>query len=240
MNRPLVIACVAAVAVATGAAAQEAPSPVALELNLGFVNTSGNTDVTTFNLGEKLTYTRGRWVFTEMFKALYGETDSSPSAETYDGLLRAEYELTERLAVFGFAGWFRNTFSGIASRWSEGAGLGYKAIDAPRDTLIIEDALMLEQERTVAGLDESFTLNRAALAYRHVFRATATFAQDLEWLANFEHADDQRLNSETALTAPISKQISLKLSYVVRFDNEPEPGFEKTDRTFTTGLQIVF
>jgi putative salt-induced outer membrane protein YdiY len=46
--------------------------------------------------------------------------------------------------------------------------------------------------------------------------------------------------SESALTAPISKQIALKASYVIRFDNRPEPGFQDTDRTFTTGLQIVF
>jgi hypothetical protein len=27
---------------------------------------------------------------------------------------------------------------------------------------------------------------------------------------------------------------------LIRFDNLPEPGFEKTDRIFTTGIQIVF
>ena len=48
------------------------------------------------------------------------------------------------------------------------------------------------------------------------------------------------MNSETAITAPISRQIALKAAYVVRFDNQPEPGFLDTDRIFTTGVQIVF
>ena len=35
-------------------------------------------------------------------------------------------------------------------------------------------------------------------------------------------------------------QIGLRVSYLVRFDNQPEPGFEKTDRILTTGVQVAF
>lgn len=241
MNRAVVLACAAALTFPFAAAAQNAPpSPVTMELNLGFVNTSGNTDVTSFNFGEKLTYKTGRWLFTQQFRAIYGETDGTPTAEAYEGSLRGDRAVAKRLTAFGFVAWNRNPFAGIAERWAEGAGMAYKAIEAPRDTLTVEDALSLEQQRSVAGTDDAFTVNRAGLAYKHMFGAAAAFTQTLEWLANFDVGEDQRINSESVVTAPISKQISMRVSYLIRFDNLPEPGFEDTDRVFTTGLQIVF
>ena len=64
--------------------------------------------------------------------------------------------------------------------------------------------------------------------------------QVLELLSNLKTSKDQLLNSETSLTAPISKRIALKSAYLIRYDNLPEPGFKKSDRVFTTGIQIVF
>jgi putative salt-induced outer membrane protein YdiY len=78
------------------------------------------------------------------------------------------------------------------------------------------------------------------VAYKHLFGTTAFFTENLEWLANLEDSQDQRVNSETAFTAPISRQVALKASYVIRYDKQPEPGFETTYRIFTTGVQIVF
>src|SRR5690606_39613567 len=66
----------------------------------------------------------------------------------------------------------------------------------------------------------------------------AEFSQTLELLPNFKASDDLRINSETSLSAPIAAGISMKASYTIRHDGLPEPGFEKTDRIFTTGVQI--
>ena len=44
---------------------------------------------------------------------------------------------------------------------------------------------------------------------------------------------------EKALVAPLSSKIGLRLSYVIRFDNQPEPTFEKTDKILTTGIQVA-
>jgi putative salt-induced outer membrane protein YdiY len=38
----------------------------------------------------------------------------------------------------------------------------------------------------------------------------------------------------------LSTNIALKVSYVIRFDNLPEPGFKKTDRLLTSGVQVTF
>ena len=216
------------------------PPPVQLTLDLGFVSSSGNSEVTTFNLGERLVYTTGPWVFAQTAKVLYGETDGSATAESYDAGLRADYVFRLRVSAFGLLTYHRNPFAGIASRYSEGVGLGWRPITAPRDSLRLEAALSMNQERNIANVETQFAATRAALGYKHMFGAAAFFTQILEALLNMEDTEDLRVNSETALTAPISRQIALKASYVIRYDRQPEPGFEDTDRIFTTGVQIVF
>lgn len=218
----------------------QAPPPVQLTLDLGFVTTSGNSEVTTFNLGQKLSVTRGSWVFTQTAKVIYGETDGTGTAESYDAALRGDYTIKERVGAFGLLTYQRNTFAGLASRFSQGVGLTLRALRAARDSLNLEGSISANQERSTSAVENTFAAGRGALAFKHVFGAAAFFTQTLEWLANLEDSADQRVNSETAFTAPISRQISLKAAYLLRFDKQPEPGFEDTDRIFTTGVQIVF
>jgi putative salt-induced outer membrane protein len=221
------------------ATAQDAP-PLKTTIDLGFVDASGNANVTTFNFGEKMSYTTGRWSFSQLAAVIYGESDGSSTAEQYDAGVRAEYALGPHFLAFAGASWYRNTFAGIRARFVEGAGLGWKALQATRDSLRVEAAITSNQETNLAQAQNTFAASRGALAYKHMFGALTAFTQALELVTNLEDTDDQRVYSESALTAPISKQIALKASYVIRFDNQPEPGFQDTDRTFTTGLQIVF
>ena len=238
--RARVLVVAALVALSARAAWAQDPDPVRLTVDLGFVSTSGNTEVTTFNMGEKLTYTTGRWMFGQAAAAIYGESDGSSTAEQYDAALRAEYSLGPHFLAFAGATWYRNTFAGITSRFVEGVGLGWRTIQAARDTLRLDAAITSNQETNLALVQSTFAASRASLAYKHLFGASTAFTQAVEWVTNLEDTDDQRLFSETALTAPISKQIALKATYTIRFDNQPEPGFQDTDRVFTTGLQIVF
>ena len=238
--RARTLAVAALVALSGRAAPAQTPDPVSVTIDLGFVSTSGNTEVTTFNMGEKLAYTTGKWMFGQSAAAIYGESDGSSTAEQYDAALRAEYSLGPHFLAFAGATWYRNTFAGITSRFVEGVGLGWRTIQASRDTLRLDAAITSNQETNLALVQSTFAASRASLAYKHLFGASTAFTQAVEWVTNLEDTDDQRLFSETALTAPISKQIALKATYVIRFDNQPEPGFKDTDRVFTTGLQIVF
>jgi putative salt-induced outer membrane protein YdiY len=49
-----------------------------------------------------------------------------------------------------------------------------------------------------------------------------------------------RFNTESALVAPLSTHVGIKLSYAIRFDSRPQPTFETTDRLLTTGIQISY
>jgi putative salt-induced outer membrane protein YdiY len=227
-------------AIALPLAAQDAPPPLQVTTDLGFVNAAGNTDVTTFNVGEELLYTTGPWGIKQTFGVVYGRTDGEVSTSLWRAGIRGDRSVGARLGIYLLGAFDRNTFAGITRRFEEGAGLVLKALETPTDRLEFEAGAGLTQQRSTERVNSSFASARAAGTYRRSFGEASYVQLTSELLPNLEESEDLRVNSGAELVAPISAQIAMKLAYVIRFDNLPEPGFEKTDRLFTAGLQISF
>jgi putative salt-induced outer membrane protein len=223
--------------------------------DFGFVNAAGNTSLTTLNLGEKFVANtpHQQVIFTELLGIVYGSTDGTKSAENYRAQLRLDYKLVDRVFLFGLTGWDRNTFGGVDRRFEETIGLAYKPIANDRDQLDFEGGVSLFQQRNTVAVngtfDDNFKAGRVAGLYKHMFTKTASFTQSAEFIPDFDEGDHWRLNTESALVAPISVHIGVKLSYVVRYDNapglKPAPNplldhFGKSDRFLTAGITISY
>ncbi len=224
------------------AAAQD-PVPTAITkvtFDLGYVQTSGNTQVTTMNVGEKLTREKGRFTLTQAFAFVYGEQRDTVNANNLRTTVRGDYKIDKLFAFFIGGGFDRNVFAGIEKRFEEILGVQYLALAKTRDTIRVEGGGSMTQQLSVGGGQQNFPSARAAGSWRHAFTPAAYFQQNLEFIPNLEEHDDWRLNTESSLIAPVSARIGLKLSYVIRYDNLPEVGFTETDKLFTTGVQITF
>ncbi|MBM4186059.1 MAG: DUF481 domain-containing protein [Gemmatimonadetes bacterium] len=239
-----------------GLAAQEAPPKTrSFTADFGFVNASGNTSVTTLNVGNKFVANSvdKRVIFTQLFNAVRSRADGATNAENFRGQLRLDYGLGGRLYLFGLTGWDRNVPGGVRRRFEETIGLSYKAIALPNDELGLEVGLSLFQQRNVVAtspgeFDDNFKAGRVAGLYKRVITKASFVTQSLELIPNFDDGDDFRLNSESALIAPISTNIGLKLGYLVRYDNLPglKAGsttgerLKKTDRFLTAGITASY
>jgi putative salt-induced outer membrane protein len=76
--------------------------------------------------------------------------------------------------------------------------------------------------------------------YKHQFSKLAYFQQFVEYLPNLQTSGSYRFNTESAVIAPISTHVGIKLSYAIRFDSRPQPTFGTTDRLLTTGIQVSY
>ena len=224
--------------------------------DFGFVSAAGNTSVTTFNIGDKFVVNSAdkKVVFTQVFSAVRSEADGVKNAENFRGQLRLDYGVGHRFYLFGLTGWERNRPAGIARRFEDTLGLSFKAVSQPQDELNFEFGLSLFQQKNTEAingqlLNDDYMAGRLAGAYKHIFNASTILTQQLELIPNFDDSDDFRLNSESALVAPISTHIAVKLGYVIRYDNlpsllpAPNPAldrFKKTDRFLTAGLTISY
>lgn len=224
-------------------AAQDSPKkPLALTASVSFVDAAGNTDVTTLSGDQRLEYvpTGSGWTLSEFVALVYGRTDGVTSANALKLRGRADRAFTDRLSAFGGGSFERNRFAGIARRFEEIAGLAYRIVDGPRDRLAAELGASFNQQRSIEGRDDAFVAGRVAGTYRHLFTEHAWVQQTAEFLPNLETGADRRINAETSLVAPLSERFAVKVAYTIRFDDLPEPGFVKTDRILSSGLQVTF
>ena len=229
---------------ATPAHAQEpAPAPPQLKItaNAGLVSAAGNTEITTLSGDQRIEYrpTGSGWTLTQHFGAVYGRTDGVTSANRIKGGFRVQHLVEERLSAFVSAEYEKNRFAGIRRRFEEVLSLSFDLLNAERTEVALEMGASFNQQRDLQGMDDSFVAARTAGEFKQRFTETAYVQQKIELLPNLEAGEDLRVNSETALVAPLSRRFAVKVSYAIRYDNLPEPGFQHTDRVFTSGLQVT-
>ena len=80
-----------AATVAVGARAQDKKKPVSFLGDIGFVNTAGNTHLTTLNLGDKLSVRAGKVLLTQSFALVYGKSEGIQNANSQLARIRADY-----------------------------------------------------------------------------------------------------------------------------------------------------
>lgn len=223
--------------------AEEAPKKaLSDEAELSFVDTSGNTDTTTFAFRNTLKYRFTEAVLgTWKLGALYGKEKGVKSAERYGTELRLDYLFTERVYTFAYGGWFKDPFAGIDARYYGGIGAGYKFLTGPVHTLAGELGLTYTSEEYTDGTDEGYLGGRAFAEYRYAITEKNRFTQSVEFLYDFDDSDNYQGNSETAVVATLTDLFSLKASYVVRYSNRPVPAtLDDTDTTLSMALLFTY
>jgi putative salt-induced outer membrane protein len=209
--------------------------------DVAFVNANGNSDFTTLGLSDKLEWkASSRFLVKQSFRWDYGEDDGDESANALLFGVRGEYLMTDRLSLFlGFT-YDYDLFNGVKRRFEESIGLGFMAVNATRNKLRLDVGVSQFQEwEVLQNSAYNFTAGRLAADYKHLFTEKAYFQQIVEYIPNFDNSADYRLNTETALVAPITGGVAIKVGYVFRFRGEPPEGFGSTDTTFRTGVQIT-
>jgi putative salt-induced outer membrane protein YdiY len=247
MLRSSVIALVSCLALSAGSASLVAQSakpdsvkPLKVTTGIAFLDASGNTDVTSLTVSERLEWKRPRYLWSQFVNAINGSTDGEESANLLAIGVRGDWKPHGRFSVYSLVNYDRNRFADIGRRFEEGAGVGWSMIERARHRLTTELGAQFVQQRNLQEVSDSFLAGRAAEFYRYTLKENTYAEQRVEFLPNLETNEDYRVNGEANIVAPLSRHLSLKIGYVVRFDNLPEPGVKKTDRFLTSGLQIAF
>jgi putative salt-induced outer membrane protein YdiY len=240
------------VALAMPAHAQAPPAPPAAppppskgpllhtQIDLGFVSTAGNTSVRTLNLGEQLVVRPGGWTFTETFTIVNGYTSGVETANNLKAGLRADRTIGAGFRLYALGTYYRNRFAGIARQFEEDVGLAYGILGGPKQLLDVELGTGRNQQTGSDGSTSQYWTSRVAARYRFNFAAHAYAEQKAELISDLESVDNELLNTETTLAAPLSTHVAVKLGYTVRFVSRPQPTFKKTDTVLSAGLQLQF
>ena len=208
--------------------------------DVGYVSTTGNTSVTTVNVGQRFNLTSGFWRFEQSLAVVYGESEGEVNSNFIRAGVAGEYAIRSTMGIAAGVLFDQNRFAGIRQRTEEYAGLVWRVVEGERDTLRLDAGGSFTQQRNVDGTVRRFPAARTAIWYKRGLAPKAYVLQTVEVVPNIETPEDYRVNAIASLLSPLSKSLALKLEFQLRYDNLPEPDFRGTDRIFTTGIQVSF
>ena len=251
--RSLMVSLLTAGAVlAQAPAAPPAPKkpPYEFVADFSLAASQGNQDVTTLALGQRYTYAFPTWKFSQSASALRGTANGVKNAELYQAGLRGDYNLTKKLTAYLSLDGLRNTPAGLTSQIAEGVGLGYEFVNTDIDKLELSAGVGALQRKFVGvSASENDLVGNLAGMYRHLFSKVSYFEQTAGFTPNFSKTDAWLFTSKSALVAPLSSRIGIKVAYLINYNNAPplNPGtpsltdrFKKFDGLLTTGVQFTY
>ena len=118
--------------------------------------------------------------------------------------------------------------------------MSYRVVQTGRNTLYADASLGYLKERRTVGPSLSTPTAGTGARYKLRFSETSDLTDDLS--LSFDLADEGtwRLQHAIALTARVAAPLSLKLSNLLRYVDEPVFGFDQTDTITSAALVLSF
>lgn len=205
------------------------------EGQLGAFGSTGNTDQSGVAAGLKVTKETLKWKHTLGGTVDYQKTNGATTAERFFAGYDGNYKITPRLYAVGILSWERDTFAGYDGRFSESLGLGYRLVDTPAVQLALEAGPALRQTNYTDGTSDSVFNGRIAGNFAWKFSENGTFTQVASY---FFGNGGNTVTSDTALTFKVWDALSMRLSFFLQNESEPQPGRLATDTT--TRITLVY
>ena len=216
------------------------PPPFTGKVDLAYAATSGNTSTSSLGLGLDLIYRTAPWTIEGTFNYLHAASEHVTTAETFAGLLKGSRDITKSIDVFVQGGYYRNTFSGIDHRVGGEAGAGYKILDQEQFLLRTEAGFGYASEARTDDTTLNYATGRVGLKFVWKFSKSADFTEEASWTEDFSDTHHWIFRNGTSVTATLTKLLSLKASWALIYNNEPPPGFGKTDTVTSAALVAKF
>jgi len=246
-TRPLAIAaCLAALCAAALPVRAADPEPKLGwkdTAELGYVVTSGNTETSTFGLKNTLArdWERSRFelklggirvktteqsVFAVGSPGDFEVVDGDPTltAENYYLNGRYDQKITDRFFWFAGAGWDRNRFAGIDSRYTGFGGVGNIWIDTERRKWKTDYSVSGTEETDVVepdNFDGTFIGARLSSTFLEKFSASGSYGNDTVVDENLNDTSDLRVNMTNWVSVNMSSHLALKVSLQWLYDHQP-------------------
>jgi putative salt-induced outer membrane protein YdiY len=220
-------------------AAPKEPTPLwDTQVGASFVDTSGNSDTTTFGADFSLHRHWPVWTIESSANAVRTTASDVKTAERYLGMIRGQRKLTSILSLSAGERAERDRFAGIDFRSILDAGLGWALVRQPAWTLDGVTAIAWNHESPIFGPTRDDPVGLLQLSSRTPFSATADSTQRFTFYPDFRESGAYRAEAELAVQAALNSRLALKVGYVWRYSNAPVLGFEKNDQLTTASVVL--
>lgn len=222
-------------------------APLTGEAEAGAVLVSGNNESDSYSTKGKLVYTLDKNIFTASGRYLRTETKASPTAtkeetaRNWEAGVRYERALTDWFSVFAGHKAESDIFNGYVQRDSSDLGLKYYLTNNEKNVWFMEAGYRYQKLMPTAGAETFSNMGRLYSEYAHKMDQTLSFKYWIEYLPNFSDSEAYLVNTEASLNVMINSIFSLKVAYLVQYQNIMPAGSDTyTTKTSTVNLVAKF
>ncbi len=206
-------------------------------LELGYVQTSGNTETSSMNTKGKAIRDGETWRTTVQASALNATDAKRTIAEKYAISAQEDWKISESGFLFGRIAFDTDRFGGFKKRTSETLGYGFDILKTDERQWNAEIGGGARQTELTTGEKTSNVVVRAATFYNWKISKTATFSQELKSEGG---KDGYVSNSVTSLLNQVSGNLSSKVSYAVQHTSKVPVGTKKLNKELSASLVFSY
>ncbi len=212
--------------------------PYDSSISVGYVGTSGNTEITTLNTEYLLTYFDENWTHNFEFSALSSREDGTGKAERYFIGNKSDYALmNEDQYLYAQASYTDDRFSGFDYQAIATLGYGQYFMRGNGKDLQGFIGLGYRQNDSKTTGSEGEAVITLGEEYDWVISETSALTQSL----TFDIGDKRTITTfEIGLESNIIDSISTKIAFQYRNNSDVPAGIEKTDTQTSISLVYTF
>lgn len=223
-------------------ASEASQSRLAHESEIGTVIVKGNSKSETVNLRQETSYSWLKNKITFGAKFLESEQDGVTSAKSWDALGRYDRQIDKHFGAFVSHLIESNRFAGYVQRDNSDLGMTYKIYKDVKTDWSLE--LGYRNQHTKFNTAQKNKTQQAGRLYTDIkrkFNESTSGRFWVEYIPNFSDSKAYIIKSEPSLSVVLTQIMSLKLGYLVQYQNQIFlPQTQRTDTTFTTSLVAKF
>jgi putative salt-induced outer membrane protein YdiY len=232
--------------------AETIEKPLTIDVELGIIATSGNTETTSLkgrvNVKQDLKRFRNNYIADAFYKedtvAIddngVSREETKTTAEKYFFSAQSDYKLTDEFkGIFIFVSYEQDEFSGFEYQSSLASGYSDRLYSGDNGYLAytIGPGMAYSKDRET---QETTSTGILRLATEHFVQISshAKFIQLLSSEVPFDNDENQKSRYEASLTTNIIGGVALKVSFIVDHNTEVPEGTEKSDTQ--TAVTLVY
>jgi putative salt-induced outer membrane protein YdiY len=219
-------------------------------LDTGLSVTRGNSATLAYNLSAKAVRATTRDKITVFSTAVYASDDTTPPSRTtahaIRGGIRGDFNVSDRVFVFGFTDFEYDEFQNLDLRNVLGGGVGYHVVKTKNTTFDVFGGGDFEQEYFSA--DPAFPTGLTRKTGEIVMgeelatklNGSTTLSEKFSLFPNITNTGDYRFQFDATAATKLKSWLGWQVTYSDRYLSDPLTGFKKNDVLLSTGLRLTF
>ncbi|MDX8411343.1 MAG: DUF481 domain-containing protein [Mariprofundaceae bacterium] len=224
----------------------EVAEGLSVSVDIGLDGTSGNTDKFGFKAGGRLQWHRQSHTDLAMFSYRYGKSRGRADANKSFAHVRHMQHISSFTTVEGFGQAEKNEFSRLSFRGLIGIGLRRALLAEAKRGIYLGLGGMYEDEEleprsgAADALHSQLWRGNLYLILKRQFNEQIRVVSSTYYQPRLNDWGDARLLEKAALLVKLNDSLDLKLSLEVQHDSRPPQLVEKTDISYSTGLELHY